>query len=123
MPRSPALPRKRILVVDDDPDWRAYLAMTLDELGYGHSEASGGEEAVERMREEPFSVVLLDLSMPGMRGEEVVKHLPKTPPSVVFLTAATATDVSGALRQGPYYYLPKISSSEQLGLLLQSLEA
>lgn len=123
MGRSRGRERKKILVVDDDADWREYLKLSLEELGYDAQEASGGEEALEELAKDDWSVVLLDLNMPGMRGEEVVEHLPQPHPRIVFLTSASAQDVGSALRKGPHYYLPKGASQQELSLLLQSLEA
>ena len=114
---------RKILVVDDDADWRDYLRVALEELGYPTLEASSGPEAIRSLKVEDCSVMLLDLNMPGMGGEEVIEHLPARPPRVVLLTSAAAEDVRSALRRGPHYYLPKGASREELSLLLQSLEA
>ncbi len=66
--------------------------------------------------------MLLDMRMPEMSGEEVLQQLPDDPPRVVCLTSAPAHELGPALQSGPYYYLPKGASREQLALLLQSLE-
>jgi two-component system chemotaxis response regulator CheY len=114
--------KKRILVVDDDADWREYLKVALEDLGYVASEARDGKEALEELGHHDYSVVLLDLNMPGMRGEDVAEKISR-PSQVVFLTSASAQDVGHALRQGPHYYLPKGASQQELSLLLQSLDA
>jgi len=68
-------------------------------------------------------VMLLDMRMPGMSGEEVLRRLPaENAPRVVVLTAARADEAGGALRTGPHYYLPKGATREELALLLESLE-
>jgi CheY-like chemotaxis protein len=114
---------KKILVVDDDADWRQFMRFCLDDLGYHTIEASNGKEALEALSKEPCSVMLLDMRMPEMSGEEVLRQLPEEDaPRVVCLTNAPAHEVSGALRSGPHYYLPKGASREQLALLLQSLD-
>ncbi|WP_338865239.1 response regulator [Myxococcus stipitatus] len=114
---------KRVLVVDDDADWREFLRLSLEDLGYEACEAADGLEALESLRRgERFEVMLLDLNMPGMSGLEVVEHLPRgSQTRVVFLTSAAAQDVGQALMSGPHYYLPKGASRDQLSLLLQSL--
>jgi CheY-like chemotaxis protein len=112
----------KILIVDDDPDWREYMRFCLDDLGYHSIEAASGSEALETLRREPCTVMLLDMRMPEMSGEEVIKRLPEDDaPRVVCLTNASAQEVGSALRRGPHYYLPKGASREQLALLLQSL--
>lgn len=112
---------KRVLIVDDDPDWREFLRMSLADLGYEAVEAADGEQALAAMDREAVDVVLLDLNMPGMRGEEVVTRIPRDGPRVVFLTGAGADTVGSALMSGPHYYLPKGASRDQLSLLLDSL--
>lgn len=114
---------RRVLVVDDDADWREFLRLSLEDLGYEATEAADGPEALASLRRgERYEVMLLDLNMPGMSGLEVVARLPRGPlPRVVFLTSAAAQDVGDALLSGPHYYLPKGASQDQLSLLLQSL--
>ena len=111
-----------VLVVDDDADWRQLLRLCLDDLGYQTLEASNGKEALETLSKQPCSVMLLDMRMPEMSGEEVLERLPEDPPRVVCLTSAPAHEVGRALQSGPHYYLPKGATREQLALLLQSLE-
>ncbi len=122
MADSPHKRSQKILVVDDDSEQREFLRCCLDELGYVTVEASNGQEALECIARESPSVVLLDMRMPGMSGEEVLQRLPDEPPRIVFLTAKKAEEVSSALRSGPHYYLPKGATREELALLLQSLE-
>lgn len=112
---------RKILIVDDDSDWRKFVRICLDDLGYHTIEASGGREALESIARESPSVVLLDMRMPGMSGQEVLDQLPEDGPKVVCLTAAPAHEVRAALR-GPHYYLPKAATREELALMLQSLE-
>ena len=116
---------RKVLVVDDDADWREFLKLCLEDLGYEAIEASDGQEALDSLSRERYGVVLLDLNMPGMSGLEVVERMPhnNSKPRVVFLTSAAAQDVGNALLSGPHYYLPKGASRDQLSLLLQSLDA
>ncbi len=57
-----------ILVVDDDIAMRETLSDILEIEGYGVVTANDGNEAIERMREKDFSLVLMDIKMPGMNG-------------------------------------------------------
>ncbi len=111
----------KILVVDDDAEWREFLHACLDELGYTTMEASNGTEALDCLARDPPSVMLLDIRMPGMSGEDVLRRLPENPPRIVLVTAATADEAGSALRTGPHYYLPKGATREELALLLDSL--
>ena len=67
MVRSPARP---ILVVEDDPDSRALLTTLFEVSGWGVVTASNGREAYNLARQHDPSVILLDLMMPVMSGEE-----------------------------------------------------
>jgi CheY-like chemotaxis protein len=111
----------KVLVVDDDSEWRGFLRACLDDLGYTTLEASTGEEALDCLEHDSPSVMLLDIRMPGMSGEDVLRHLPEDPPRIVLVTAATADEAGSALRTGPHYYLPKGATREELALLLESL--
>jgi two-component system chemotaxis response regulator CheY len=114
---------RRVLVVDDDADWREFLRLSLEDLGYETTEVSDGQGALDSLQRERYGVMLLDLNMPGMGGEDVVARMSnRDAPRIVFLTSAPAQDVGQALMSGPHYYLPKGASREQLSLLLQSLE-
>ncbi len=113
----------KILVVDDDPDWREVLRITLEDMGYEAVEASNGPEALERMKQESFPIVLLDMTMPGMDGQEVIARMPRPLPKVVLLTASDASDVNETLASGPLYYLPKEAGTDALSLILGSLHA
>jgi CheY-like chemotaxis protein len=112
----------RILVVDDDADWRESLRFSLEQLGYRVDEAGNGPAALEALERAPYAVVLLDHYMPGMTGEEVLRRLPAcSRAKVVLVTGARADEVRGALSRGPFYYLPKGAGPEHLDLLLRSL--
>ncbi len=64
----------RILVVDDEPQIRRVMRATLVARGYMVSTARNGEEALDKVREERFDLVLLDINMPGIGGMEDVPH-------------------------------------------------
>lgn len=65
----------RILVVDDEPQIRRVMRTTLVTRGYVVSTARSGEEALEKVREERFDLVLLDINMPGIGGMEACRIL------------------------------------------------
>jgi len=80
----------RILVVDDEPDTLGLIELTLQTAGYQVHTAPDGEQALEKLRNESYNLVLLDVMMPGISGYDVVRRLQssdaKAPP-IVFLTA------------------------------------
>jgi len=115
---------RKVLVVDDDASWRALIVDSLEELGYQAVEAADGEAALRALERGDCSVMLLDLRMTGLSGEEVLARLPPDAgPRVVLLTAADMDQVQQALGRRPHYYLSKAAGRDALALLLQSLEA
>ena len=76
---SPAHGSLRFLVVDDNEDIRDVLVHLVERLGHTAATAADGVEAVEMLAEHHFDLMLLDLSMPRMTGEEVVRWLKEHP--------------------------------------------
>jgi adenylate cyclase len=102
-----------ILIVDDNEDNRYTLQLLLESDGHLRlTTASGGHEAVALLAREKFSLVLLDLMMPDLKGEEVLKIIKGNPDtrdvSVVVLSADTDTEmISKCIEIGADDYLPK----------------
>lgn len=69
--------KKRILIVDDDPDVLDVLQLTLPEEEYEVAEAHDGQEALEKVYERPPDLIILDYIMPKMNGREVCQKLKK----------------------------------------------
>ncbi|MBI4589552.1 MAG: response regulator [Candidatus Rokubacteria bacterium] len=67
--------RKRVLVVDDEPETRDLLAEYLERKGFEVLQADGGEEALRRVAEFRPQVVLLDIRMPGLDGVETLRRI------------------------------------------------
>jgi hypothetical protein len=63
--RHKAVSAGRILVVDDDPQIRRVMRVTLTGQGYEVDDGKSGDAALEKLREERFDLVLLDMNMPG----------------------------------------------------------
>ena len=90
-----------VLVVDDDDAIRALVTRVLQRHLYSVEQASNGEEAMTKLRQSKFDVVLLDLMMPVMSGFEVIDQLATESPlqAVVVMSAASEGDfqrVNGA---------------------------
>jgi CheY-like chemotaxis protein len=113
----------RILIVDDDRDWREFLRLALEDLGFEGVEASSGEQALELMGREQFPIVLLDIRMPGLSGTEVIERMRPPLPRIVLLTSAEAHELGDALAERPCYYLPKDAGAEALSLIVHSLDS
>jgi len=98
-PDPSAAPRARILVVDDLPDKRLAYGAILEGLEAEVVMAACGEEALKRVLDEEFAVILLDVNMPGMNGLETAELLRQhrngqhTP---IIMVTAYADDVQSA---------------------------
>jgi len=79
-----------ILVVDDDPDLREFLRLTLTSMGFEVTSAANGREALDVLEGYDPDLILLDMKMPVMDGWEFSRALEArdTHPPVVVLTAA-----------------------------------
>lgn len=113
---------ERILVVDDDADIRETITDILRDEGYAVDAVSDGYEALAYLRSQPAPcLVLLDLMMPGMTGEELVRALQTLPdaPEVSIAVVSAARDVEeSAQRMKAVAYLQKpITLDGLLGLV------
>jgi two-component system, NtrC family, response regulator AtoC len=124
MPRLEVSPR--VLVVDDEAVVRTGIARVLGKRGFDVRMAASGEEALGLMAEQPFTVVLLDIKMPGMDGVEVLKRTrgayPKT--LVIMITGdPTMDNAIECLKLGAVDYLVKPFRVDDLdALLLKAVE-
>jgi DNA-binding response OmpR family regulator len=95
------MPRKRILVVDDEPSIRALLTVLLQKQGHEVEAVADGRTAVDRVSAKRYGVILLDVRMPDMSGLEVflrVKAIAESIASrVIFLTGDVMADETRAL--------------------------
>jgi two-component system, OmpR family, KDP operon response regulator KdpE len=99
----------RILVVDDEPQLRRALKSTLTALGFVVSDAESGEAALERVREDKFDLILLDINLPGLSGLETCRAVrAKSDVSILMLTVRDrAEDKIEALDAGADGYVTK----------------
>lgn len=71
--------KKRVLIVDDIAINRMLLVEIVDLLGYYHSEARNGKEAIDKLQKDDYFMVLMDVEMPVMNGIEATKYIKKMP--------------------------------------------
>ena len=76
-------PMPTILVVDDDADTCRNMADLFGDLGYAIETADGGHTALDKARQQPYDLGLLDLRMPGMDGLTLCRHLKRLQPPIV----------------------------------------
>src|SRR6188768_2148240 len=104
------MPRKNILVVDDEKAQREILELILTDEGYDVTTAASGEAAMKFAKERRFDLALTDLKMTGMDGIELLQHLLAFDSSiiVILLTAhGSIESAKEALRRGAFDYLEK----------------
>src|SRR5947209_5156147 len=104
------MPRKSILVVDDEKPQRDILQEILTSAGYDVTSAASGEAALKFAKDRSFDLALTDLKMTGMDGIELLQHLLAHDSSiiVILLTAhGTIDSAKEALRRGAFDYLQK----------------
>ncbi len=100
---------RRILVVDDEPQLRRVLRSTLSALGFVVADAATGEAALEKLREEKFDLVLLDINLPGLSGLETCRAVrARSDVGILMLTVRDrAEDKIEALDAGADGYITK----------------
>ena len=118
--------RGKVLIVDDEPDTREIICRLLQFEGFEVLTASTGEEGVKKVEEEHPEVVLMDISLPVIDGNEALGRIRKLHPfpSVIMLTAfATVDNAIRALKQGATDFLKKPFENDHLvHIVHQSLE-
>ncbi|HPO15453.1 MAG TPA: sigma-54 dependent transcriptional regulator [Candidatus Hydrogenedentes bacterium] len=107
---EPQMPIRRMLVVDDRENMRTLLETTFSERGFDVATASCGEDAIDLISNEPFDVVITDLSMPGKNGIEVLKAAKAVSldTEVIIITAyGTVETAVEAMRLGACDFISK----------------
>ena len=106
----------RILVVDDDPQIRRVMRVTLTGQSYEVDDAKTGEEALDKLRAERFDLVLLDMNMPGMGGLETCRTIrSQSEIAIIMLTVRDSeTDKIEALDAGADDYVTKPYNAPEL---------
>jgi two-component system response regulator PilR (NtrC family) len=119
--------RPRILVVDDEPSMREMLRIVLRRDGYDVVLAQNGTDGLERLRTEPFDMLLSDIRMPDISGVEVLRAAKQINQEILafMMTAFASTDTAvEAMRLGALDYFTKPFSMDEMRLKIrQHLEA
>jgi signal transduction histidine kinase len=114
---------QHILVVDDEPMLRELAQEMLCQLGYLAGTAASGEEALERLRQEPWDLLLLDMIMaPGMSGRETFEVARQEHPglgAIVCSGYAASEDVDRTMAMGARVLLKKPFTMAQLANALR----
>jgi len=113
---------KPILIVDDEPIVRESIKDWLKEAGYQVVTAESGEEALELIEKQDFSVIVLDVRLPGKTGITVLKEVKALKPEIksIVITAYPSTElIAEATKLGAVDYLVKPIASDDLERLIR----
>lgn len=116
---APGAPPKRVLIIDDEPHIRRLLGVRLEAEGFDVSEAVDGQEGLDLLSVSRPDLVLLDLTMPGANGFEVLARIRSTPglsgiPVVIMTAKGQDTDRELALAGGANDFITKPFSPMKL---------
>lgn len=101
---------KHILIIDDEPDIRGLLSMTLERMGYATTCSANIGHAQELLSEQSFDLCLTDLRLPDGSGIDIVKSIQKTkePIPVIVITAHGSMDAAiEAMKYGAFDFINK----------------
>jgi two-component system response regulator HydG len=111
-----------LLVVDDDKAHRTMLSTLLRGWGYDVTEADDGSTAIERVHENPFDVILMDIRMLRVSGIEALEKIKSYNPAIpiIIMTAYSSVETAvETLKKGAYDYLTKPLDFDKLRITLE----
>src|SRR6185503_11200149 len=114
----------KVLVVEDDPDVRAILAVFLGDKAFHVKVADSGHRALELLGEEPVDLILSDVRMPGMSGMELLRTVKERDPEIelVLMSAYSCVrDAVEAIQLGAADYVEKPIDFRRLERVLQTV--
>jgi two-component system, NtrC family, response regulator AtoC len=115
-------PKRKILLIDDDPDMGNMMSLALKDHGINLIMAGSGREGIEKVRSELPELVLLDLNLPDMNGKEILKKIKETSEniSIIVITGYGGERVAiDLMKAGAMDF---ISKPFEWGVLLKSIE-
>ena len=113
---------KPILIVDDEPIVQESIRDWLKDAGYQVATAESGEEALEMIEKQDFSVMVVDVRLPGKTGITVLKEVKALRPEIksIIITAYPSTELAAeAMKLGAIDYLIKPIAPDDLERLIQ----
>jgi DNA-binding NtrC family response regulator len=116
------MPDSRILVVDDEMIVCESCRRILEEDGYEVEIALSGKEAFEKMKENPYDIIITDLKMPEIDGMDVLRTFRKEYPDAIiimitgFSTVETAVE---AMKLGAFDYIPKPFTPDEVSIVVK----
>ena len=115
--------RPRILIVDDEEDFVTALAERLTLREYEAATSFTGQDAIEKIKEHNYDIIILDVQMPGTSGIDVLKEIKNTKPltEVIMLTGnATVETAIEGMKLGAFDYLMKPCETDDLTVKIEN---
>jgi len=111
--------RKKILIVDDDPDILRLVEVVLKRAGFNVATAKNGMDAINHLQTEVPSLMLLDVAMPGMNGFDVLSKVKadektKSMPIMMLTARSQKEEIVKAIQMGAQNYMVKPFDSKEL---------
>jgi len=116
----------RILIVDDEVEYREVIQMILGDQGYSTDVSASAEDALVKLKEESYHIVLTDLKMGAMDGIDLLKEIKAnySDIEVILITGnGTIENAVDAMKIGAYNYIVKTQKSEKLLLEIERAKA
>jgi two-component system NtrC family response regulator/two-component system response regulator AtoC len=114
--------KKRVLVIDDEPEMLNVCSKILVALGYNSIPVQDGESAIKLLQEGDFDLVLSDLLMPGVDGMKILQttltYSPNTP-VIIFTAYGTVDRAVIAMKNGAFDFIEKPFETEHLKVVLE----
>lgn len=114
--------KEQILVADDDSGIRWVLQKFLKEKGFDVVSTEDGSDALERFRETPISLALIDIKMPKLNGLEVlreIKKIDKDTPVIIITAQDTMANAIEAIKSGAFDYISKPFDLDELEVIIE----
>lgn len=115
----------KILIIDDEASMRHMLRLTLEREQYRVSEAANGDDALTRLTDEEFDLLLCDIRMPGLDGLSLLKELQDRglSPIVIMMSAYGSIETAlECMKNGAYDYVSKPFKPDEVLLTLKKAE-
>ncbi|MFO7897512.1 MAG: sigma-54 dependent transcriptional regulator [Planctomycetota bacterium] len=112
---------EKVLIVDDDEHMRFFLEEAVKKRGYESDAVGDAESAIDAVRQRRYSLVLLDIRLPGMSGIEAIPRIREQDPNavVIVMTAYGSKDLAlDAMRAGAYDYFTKPFKMDEMSVVI-----
>lgn len=108
---------ERILIADDEESIRFVLKKAMEKKGYAVEIAEDGIQALEKIKGGRYSLILMDIMMPGENGLEILSKVATTTPIIIMTAQDTMKNAVEAMKRGAYDYISKPFDIDELNIL------